>query len=330
MSACELITCPYRRPFARPLRAAWGTWAVREGILIRLRDGTGRTGYGEVAPLPEFGSESLRQAMDYLDTLSEGIGLEDLRQRLPEAPPATAFGLWSALHALDGCPVTRARTAALTGLEELEDGGFDRLRRAGYRTCKVKVGISDPEKELAQVRTVLQQLLPGETLRLDPNRSWDLSAFEHWTEQLAGRASSISFIEEPFRAGLLESSQLAALAKRSPVPLAIDESLSEMGWPHWLNLDWPGYWIVKPSLSGPADWMDGLSGRRDKVVLSSVFETGIGMGHLARMASGFPDNDHGLGTGAWFDDPWGLPGKAVVEALTSEKVETLWKHFCDS
>ncbi|HRE08169.1 MAG TPA: o-succinylbenzoate synthase, partial [Opitutaceae bacterium] len=55
----ELDHRRYALPFRTPLRTAHGRWSVREGLLLRLRTEEGATGYGEVAPIPGFGRETL-------------------------------------------------------------------------------------------------------------------------------------------------------------------------------------------------------------------------------------------------------------------------------
>jgi o-succinylbenzoate synthase len=49
----------YRRAFQAPVRTAHGSWTQREGILLRLRSQDGTVGFGEVAPIPDFGTETL-------------------------------------------------------------------------------------------------------------------------------------------------------------------------------------------------------------------------------------------------------------------------------
>ena len=64
----QISVKPYRRAFRQPLRTAHGEWATREGFLVRVEQ-EGRVGYGEVAPLPEFGSETLAEATAFLEQL---------------------------------------------------------------------------------------------------------------------------------------------------------------------------------------------------------------------------------------------------------------------
>ena len=60
---------PYRRSFCRPLITSRGTWAQREGFLLRMDTEDG-IGYGEVAPIPSFGSETIDAAEDFLRTIT--------------------------------------------------------------------------------------------------------------------------------------------------------------------------------------------------------------------------------------------------------------------
>ena len=52
----------YRLPFRAPLHTAHGLWTERTGIIVRLSDPEGRSGFGEIAPLTDFGTETLVQA----------------------------------------------------------------------------------------------------------------------------------------------------------------------------------------------------------------------------------------------------------------------------
>ncbi|MCB9176309.1 MAG: o-succinylbenzoate synthase [Caldilineae bacterium] len=51
----RLETRPYRLAFRRPFVTAFGSLRWREGWVVRVRDDSGRAGFGEAAPLPGFG-----------------------------------------------------------------------------------------------------------------------------------------------------------------------------------------------------------------------------------------------------------------------------------
>ena len=118
-------------------------------------------------------------------------------------------------------------------------------------------------------------------------------------------------------------------ASESPVPLALDESLSMPMIDQWLKLDWPGYWIIKPSIMGnPGNWMSLLEKHKARVILSSVFETGIGLSSLVNLSEYYPDCIHGLGTQDYFNDKMGTRGSGPsLEALSTEDQEEIWNRL---
>ena len=94
---------PYQRQFVRSLSTNHGTWNIREGIIIRLTDENGQVGWGEIAPLPWFGSETLEQALNFCRQVGEKITAEAIFN-LPAEVPACQFGFesaWEDTHFLD-------------------------------------------------------------------------------------------------------------------------------------------------------------------------------------------------------------------------------------
>jgi o-succinylbenzoate synthase len=217
------------------------------------------------------------------------------------------------------------RTAALMNLEEMDASTLKAGRESGYATFKVKLGLREPEQEWIRLHTVADLLEDGEQLRLDPNRAWDLETYEFWAQHLPDLNNSVEFIEEPFQPGLVNAETLVDIAQKSPVPLALDESLSESGIGQWMDLHWPGYWIVKPSLCGIPTWMDLLQKVQKRVVISSAFETAVGLNHLLHIAQAYPDTAHGLGTGSFFNDALGLPSSGGhLHQQDSTQLSTIW------
>ena len=86
----------YQRKFKRPLQTSHGVWDVREGIILRLIDENGKIGWGEIAPLSWFGSETFEQALDFCSQLSAIISEETIFAISAELP-ACQFGFESAL-----------------------------------------------------------------------------------------------------------------------------------------------------------------------------------------------------------------------------------------
>ncbi|HEY9658068.1 MAG TPA: hypothetical protein V6C65_06425, partial [Allocoleopsis sp.] len=99
----------YHRPFKQPLMTHHGVWAVREGIILRLSDASGRVGWGEIAPIAAFGSEGLEQALALCRSLSGEVTWEAIEQ-ISSDFPACQFGLESAWEGLQRFPLAPLKT----------------------------------------------------------------------------------------------------------------------------------------------------------------------------------------------------------------------------
>ena len=100
---CYISFRRYQRSFTKPLRTAHGEWSVREGFIVRIEQNSA-TGYGEVAPIPEFGTETIEAAEAYLQKLSVGGELPKDTDGLSKLP-CCAFGMSTAFSG--GHPVSR-------------------------------------------------------------------------------------------------------------------------------------------------------------------------------------------------------------------------------
>ena len=74
---------PYRLPLRQPWVSARGGFVVREGWLVRLVTDAGLIGYGDCAPLPQAGTESMDSAV---------ACLSDWAAALPGLSPEVALG----------------------------------------------------------------------------------------------------------------------------------------------------------------------------------------------------------------------------------------------
>ena len=295
------FTLSYRRfslPFRQVVRTAHGPWAMREGLLVRLADETGRTGYGEAAPIPWFGTETLAECESTLETLGPEADEETLA-----AVPARLGCLGAALAMARaaivpaGATPAPARHGTLALAAVLPAGtavlaAVERRLELGFRVFKWKVGVAAPEEELPLLDDLLACLPAGARVRLDANGAWDRRRAERWLAAAAERP--VEFIEQPIAAGARGADDLLlGLAHDFPTPLALDESLAGPGdLVRWLDLGWPGWWVVKPSLLGdPSAALARLAstpGVAERVVFSSALETGVGARAALRLAARWP------------------------------------------
>lgn len=259
----------YKRRFLRPLQTARGGWSVREGFLLRVEQ-DGFVGYGEVAPLPEFGSETVGAAGNFLRQLAK-----DPEMEVPDDLPGCAFGLSAALRprgAAQGYPVCALLPAGSKAVANAE-----RKVAAGYSSLKWKIGVAPIADEIVLARRLLDGLAPGCQIRLDANGSLTPMELEQWLDLVATYHERIDYIEQPLACG--EEDIMARYSAGWGVDIALDESLNGEDGARWLE---PGAWggplVIKAALMGDVGkLMARLEPVCEQVVLSSVFETGIGL-----------------------------------------------------
>jgi O-succinylbenzoate synthase len=341
----------YRLPFRVTVRTAHGPWGEREGVVVRLTSESGAVGYGEAAPIPWFGSETVDEIESACRDLGEAV--DDARL---DALPAKLGCLKNALAVAREGQGPRTAQHATLPVAALLPAGRAALAQigpkadAGFRAFKWKVGVGELADELALLDDVCGSLPDGAKLRLDANGAWDRRQAERWLERCAERP--VEFVEQPAFAGPTagrpsdserrkSDDLLLGLAEDFPTPLALDESLNGPGEvERWLGLGWRGVFVIKPALlADVADTLARLERAKAAVVFSSALETRLGARAALRAAFAWKgDADvsraprgRALGFGVWplfadsrFDGPYGGPFLHAedVERINPEAVWT--------
>ena len=328
-------------PLAMPLPSGA---SVRQGWLVQVQ-GNGAIGWGEVAPLPGFSRETPEVAFRALQALLPRLAFvpeastfaewaETVAPLLAGAPASVRWGLelalasWQATRAgkrldfwlaPDPLPVIAINALVPTNWQE-HPACLARIRAAGYRAVKVKVGRYAPEEAARYVRQLRDMLGNEITLRVDANRAWTLREALAFAEAVADL--EIAYVEEPLR----DPEKLREFVQRSPVPVALDETLAEQ--PERPLSYWEGVAavVLKPALIGGLlhAWRRAEEARAlgMTVVWSAAFETGIGTrGLLALAAASRSTAAAGLDPYRWLADDvlhprlaW-RPEMSVGEAL---------------
>lgn len=279
-------------PYTLPLRAPWqssqGAFSERRGRLLRLQTAEGLCGWGDAAPLPEFGiSEAAATAFAdetaHLDLLAQ-------KERLP-------------LHAwLSGeAPITSLEVNANLGaIATLTCSTLKSAADAGCSIVKIKLGQQAVAEEIALLRQLSSELPATLKLRLDANRAWHFAEAKTFVEACSGLP--IEGLEEPLAEP--DPLRLAKLQSAANFPLAIDEST------HLLNAHFFQYppvrrIVIKPARQGGllASTELALRARASgiEVIVTSSLESACGLLACAHLAAAVaPDSTHGLGTADWF------------------------------
>jgi O-succinylbenzoate synthase len=354
----------YRLPLRAPLRTAHGLWKEREGIIVRLEDTQGRAGFGEIAPIPWFGTETLPEAAEICGKLGTDAS-DEILDAVPTRFGCVRFAIAQALRLGSGQALRQSSGQAREKPGKVERGLRTRsgesssektrpeaafhhrlpvaallpagkaallaLREkleAGFLAFKWKVGVGAVEDELGLLDDLLAQLPTHAKLRLDANGAWNRRDAGRWLVRCADRP--VEFVEQPVAPA--EEDALLGLAADYPVTLALDESVVRLDEARrWQGLGWPGVFVIKPALAGPLDELaDWIAGTKADVVISSAIETVLGRSAVLEAVLSQPLTKRalGFGTGEIFGDRrWDGPvlGPLADASCVAHNVgEDLW------
>ena len=174
----------------------------------------------------------------------------------------------------------------------------------GARCVKVKVGSGDDAGRVAAVRDAVG---PGVALRLDANGAWDVDTAVSAVARLA--VHDLELVEQP--AATLDD--LARVRRRSAVPVAADECVRGVEDARRLRrLDAADAVVVKVQpLGGVAAALQVAEAAGVPAIVSSLYETSVGLAAGLALAAALPELPYacGLGTGAL------LAGDVVADPL---------------
>lgn len=268
-----------------------------------MEDSQGRVSYGEIAPLPSFGSETYEEALNFCSQFSQGISAAEIYQ-IPERLPACQFAFESALEGFAATTIEEDRLA----LSYLLPAGKMALERwhlakeQGQKTCKWKIGVFSLQEELAWFQQLIKVLPEEMTLRLDANGGLSLGDAEQWLK-VADASGRVEFMEQPLPPSQFQEMQ--ELAKRFQTVLALDESVGTFSQLEACYLQgWRGVFVVKCAIAGYPHYLRQLSKKYPlDLVFSSVMETAIARQAVFRLATKLsPHRAFGFGVNHWFSE----------------------------
>ena len=125
---------------------------------------------------------------------------------------------------------------------------------------------------------------------------------------------------------------MSRFAASSRVPIALDESLNGASGARWLA-EWDGPLVVKPALMGDcAALLQCLRPMADRVTLSSVFETAVGLQNALCFADQLPGYKQAIGfdtLAAFTDSLMPFSSAPVIGAGERAQLvpETIWNQL---
>jgi L-Ala-D/L-Glu epimerase len=306
---------PYTIPLHAKFATAHSVLTARTGAIVEVVCANNLSGYGEIAPLPDFAGDNLPTALSslysfYLELygLAPLDALDFLYTRAHSLPATMVCGLESAL--LDilgkslGCSIcelmgvvnadgrTRIAVNMVIGAMAVEDVVL-RAReavQAGFSCIKLKVGNAEPQREIARIAALRQAVGPDVHLRLDANEAWSFAEAMTILTQCA--SFTLQYVEQPLPAHNLD--EMRALRYNVPVSIAADEAVYDLeSARRVLAHEAAQVLILKPQLAG------GLRAGRQIIseatlhgvqcVITSTIETGVGVAGTLHLAAASPE-----------------------------------------
>ncbi len=295
---------PYALPFRQPWQSSRGAIDRRRGRLRRLQTDDGLSGWGDCAPLPEFGiseaaAAAFAETSARLDLAAQRAGLP-LNAWLSGGPP------------LVGIAVNRNFGSVLN----FDPGALNEAAAAGFSIVKFKLGLYPVAAEIFDLHRLARDLPATLQLRLDANRAWNLSDARRIVEACAGLP--VEGLEEPLAEP--DPVLLAGLQVKAGFPLAVDESV------HLLDRAFFSQppvrrIVVKPARHGGLPASVELAQRARaaglEVIVTSGLESACGLLTCAHLAAAVaPHAVHGLATGEWFAEDTGPTPRIANGRLT--------------
>ncbi|BBM85886.1 o-succinylbenzoate synthase [Candidatus Uabimicrobium amorphum] len=332
MRVNDIVIHPFDLPLTKPLQLKRDMVENRRGLVVELR-GDDCRGYGEIAPLPYFHNETLQQIHNEIDIIKNSIyslqwdakavvntpGFFGEKLSVYNFAPSVMWGIETALWNLTSdylktpprclwkkdCRDIIEINGLLSGKPQDIKQQVDILKKQGVQTVKLKVGRNTLEEDLQNIAYVRQQ---GKwKMRLDANRSWSVAQAQDFLQRI--EEHTIEYIEEP-----VATQQQPQL--KSDIRVAWDESVYEQQLPP-TKPPYPQAVVLKPALIGGIartfQWISWAQKLRIPCVMSSCFETSIGLFMLANIAATTSPIANGLDTYKWLQSDVANPRFAVKD-----------------
>lgn len=301
----------------------------RKVWFLKVTDGKGRSGIGEVAPITRLSPEPVEDIPIQLDKLKSKMRQVRVPSNQEEVfsavsglvsskLPSIRFGLEMAM--MDMLSGGRKQIFAgspsnisipINGLVWMGDEQFmkEQIKEKldqGFDCIKLKVGALDFDVELKIIKD-LRRISKDLVIRLDANGAFQTNEVLAKLKALAPH--NIHSIEQPILP--MQPEALEIVCKKSHIPVALDEELiwifDEKERLQLLQEIRPQYLVLKPSLHGGfksvKEWIDLADIQGVRWWITSYLESNIGLNAIAQFTSQYENEEfHGLGTGGLYEN----------------------------
>lgn len=304
-----------------PLATAGGSIDEREGLLLRCRH-RGEVGVGEATPLPGWTEPvgACERALDGVEGIADGQGLEAALRELPRSATAARHGLSSALLDADARadgtslagwlrddPATNVPVNATIGDADPESTATRASEAVadGFDCCKVKVGARSVAADVERIAAVRDAVGDDVELRADANGTWSPGEAERALAAFADH--DVALVEQPLAADDLTGH---ADLRGGSVDVALDESLVEHTPDEIVDTAAADALVLKPMvLGGPgeAQTLATWAGERGlDVIVTTTVDAVVARTAAVHVAAAIPEvRACGLATASMLADDLG-------------------------
>jgi len=307
-----------KTPLANPIKMAKESITHAESLVVRVEDTGGNIGWGEATNAPMMNgemTEGMMAVVKYITPKLEGLELET-PQDFYAAARRMIYGNDGAISAIDiavydafgkatGKPVyellggkkrDRVRSLWQLAANDLEkDVATAKEKMAeGFRSFKVKSGISPAAMDLARVAAVRDAIGKGPCISADANMAFSFEEAIQFAE--GAEAAGLDFLEQPIDSNNLNGmADLTAVA--NPVGICADEGIHNLSdvEAHHMAKAATGCGFKSIKLGGLTRMYEGAALANDYGmhvnIAGKMAETAIASAALVHMAMAVPQVD---------------------------------------
>jgi o-succinylbenzoate synthase len=324
MKKVDFTCSSYSLKFNKPFETSKGIIEERKGFLIYLKSDSGKTGVGDAAPSPEFGSESYADAENAIKNIKLNLKMnfQDIETSIIHSLsnldnlPALHHGFEQALlnliskeknislnEILNETSKKDIKVNAVIGFLPPEESAkeAESLINQGYKTLKIKAGRDNFEDDYQCIKAVRDAAGVKINIRIDVNGKWTLKEAINNLNKL--EPFKLEYVEQPVK-NIINFIQLR---NRTAIPLAADESIRTVkDAADFIQRKAAEVLVLKPIMLGgiiPVLLIKNIAEEAGiKVVITSSFESVVGRSMAVFAASTLKgDIAHGLATCDYFE-----------------------------
>jgi L-Ala-D/L-Glu epimerase / N-acetyl-D-glutamate racemase len=237
MKLADITLRIVRLPLIRPYVLSYRTYTEFEPIIVEMRDGDGRVGWGEGHISPGSSNETPAGGWAFCrEHAQAAIGQDSADAKAmigahAGASKVAATALIAAIEMLEDHPALRiereARLPLLTPFNSAAPAEIaaevEQRLAEGFRTFKIKVG-KDADADARRVGAIQQAIAGRATIRIDANRAFSVGDACRFAAALD--PAGIELFEQPCDAEDWEAN--AQVAAVSAIPVMLDEPICSL------------------------------------------------------------------------------------------------------